>query len=175
MKQMPPRCCARCSTASRSRRGPLGPTISQSDALRKRIVGQRLAEVRVVDSEILVRDARLGHAGAAAGLEDVDRLVGVGLGHPAPHRSAAQPFVFERAEPVEVVVAGDVRPRIERELLGALEPERTAGGRIEMPAHDIADVRVEPFARRLYVMSNGRFRRVHGGILSGGTVVGGRR
>ena len=30
MKQMPPRCCARCSTASRSRRGPGGPDVSQS-------------------------------------------------------------------------------------------------------------------------------------------------
>ena len=30
MKQMPPRCWARCSTARRSRRGPLGPTVSQS-------------------------------------------------------------------------------------------------------------------------------------------------
>ena len=108
MKQMPPRCWARCSTARRSRRGPLGPTISQSAPFGKRVVGQRLAEVLVVDAEVLVRDARLRHAGAAAGLEHVDRLVGVRLGHPAPHRPAAQPLVFERPELVEVVVAGDV-------------------------------------------------------------------
>ena len=35
MKQMPPRCWHRCSTASRRRRGPLGPTCSQSAPLGK--------------------------------------------------------------------------------------------------------------------------------------------
>ena len=35
LKQMPPRNWARCSTASRSRRGPLGPSISQCDPFGK--------------------------------------------------------------------------------------------------------------------------------------------
>ncbi|MCH8155538.1 MAG: trimethylamine methyltransferase family protein, partial [Proteobacteria bacterium] len=33
---MPPRCCARCSTASRSRRGPAGPSISQLPYITRR-------------------------------------------------------------------------------------------------------------------------------------------
>ena len=74
-------------------------------ALRKLVVRQRLAEQLVVDAEVVDVDARLRHAGAAAGLERVDRLVLVGARHPAPHRAAAQPLVLERAELVEVLVA----------------------------------------------------------------------
>ena len=166
MKQMPPRCWARCSTASRSRRGPLGSDHQPVRALRKRIVRQRLAEVRVVDSEVLVCDSRLRHARAAAGLEDEDRFVRVRLRHPAPHRSAAQPFVFERTEAIEVVVPGDVLPRIERQRLRAIEPERTTSRRVEMPSNDVPDVSVEPLARRSYVGSDRGFGRDHRGILA---------
>ena len=97
-KQMPPRYCARCSTASRRRRGPDGPSISQFDPFGKYSIGQRLAEQLVVDAEVVAVDARLRNAGRAAGLEDVDRLAGEPLRHPALHRSAAQPLVLERAE-----------------------------------------------------------------------------
>ena len=38
-KQMPPRYCARCSTESRSRRGPDGPSISQLEPLGKNFSG----------------------------------------------------------------------------------------------------------------------------------------
>ena len=88
-------------------------------------------------------DARLRHAGAAAGLEHVDRLVCVSLGHPAPHRAATQPFIFEGTETVKVRKAIDVFQRIEVELLGAIEPERTPGGGVEMEAHDVTDMGVE--------------------------------
>ncbi len=60
--------------------------------------------------------AALGNAGRAAGLEDVDRLVGEGLGHPAAHRPAAQPFVLERLELLQVVEALHVLERIELQL-----------------------------------------------------------
>ena len=53
MKQMPPRMLARCSMARRSRRGPEGPTCSQSAPFGNELVGQRLAEHRVVDAEVL--------------------------------------------------------------------------------------------------------------------------
>ncbi len=60
-------------------------------ALRKLVVRQRLAVVLVVDAEVVDVDARLRHAGAAAGLERVDRLVLVGAAAPsaAPDRRAA--------------------------------------------------------------------------------------
>ena len=74
-KQMPPRYWHRCSTASRSRRGPDGPSISQLRPLGEVLVGQRVAEHLVVDAEVVDDDAALGDAGGAAGLEDVDRLV----------------------------------------------------------------------------------------------------
>ena len=134
-------------------------------ALRKRIVRQRLAEIRVVDSEVLVCDSRFRHTRAAASLENEDRFVRVRLRHPAPHRSAAQPFVFEGTEAIEVVVPGDVLPRIERQRLRAIEPERTTSGRVEMPSNDVPHVSVEPLARRSYVGSD-RGCSDHRGILA---------
>ena len=96
----------------------------------KYFVGQRVAEQRVVDAEVVDGDAALGDAGRAAGLEDVDRLVGEGLGHPAAHRPAAEPFVLERRE----LPAG--RRTILTSLSGSnfsfeavLQPERAAGRR----------------------------------------------
>ncbi len=134
-KQMPPRYWARCSTASRSRRGPEGPSISQFGPWRKVFVGQRLAEQRVVGAKIVDRDAALGNARRAAGFEHVDRLVGERLGHPAPHRPAAQPFVFERLELFQVVERADFLERIEFQRLGIFEPERAAGRRMKVPLH----------------------------------------
>ena len=134
-------------------------------ALRKRVVRQRLAEILVVDPEVLVCDSRLRHTRAAAGLEDEDRFVRVRLRHPAPHRSAAQPFVFEGTEAGRGRRTGDVLQRIERQRLRAIEPERTASGRVEMPSNDVADVRVEPLARRSYVGSD-RGCSDHRGILA---------
>ena len=61
----------------------------------KVFVVKRVAEHRVVDAEVVDIDPALGDAGAAAGLEDVDRPIGIGLGNPAPHRAAAEPFVLE--------------------------------------------------------------------------------
>ena len=98
MKQMPPRCCARCSTARRSRRGPRGPDRQPVGALREELVGQRVAERLVVEREVLDVDARLRDAGAAARLEDGDRLPGEPLRHPAPDGPAAQPLVLEEPE-----------------------------------------------------------------------------
>jgi len=126
--------------AARSDHQPVGP-------FRERIIGERFAEVRIVDPEVLVRDSRLRHTGAAAGLEHVDRLVRVRLRDPPPHRTAAQPFVLKEAEPIEVAVPLDVDERIEVEAAGAFQPERTPGRRVEVPAHDVADVGIEPLLR----------------------------
>src|SRR5262245_57290075 len=75
-----------------------GPDHEPVRAFRKRVVGQRLAEIRVVDAKVFVRDARLRNARAATRLEHVDWLVGVGLGYPAADGTAPQPLVFEGAE-----------------------------------------------------------------------------
>ena len=88
-----------------------------------------------------------GHAGRAAGFEDVDRLVGQSLGHPAPHRPAAEPFVLERRK----LSAGrrthlHFRERIELQLLLEIEPERAAGRFVKMPGDRFDDVRIEGLA-----------------------------
>ena len=90
---------------------------------------------------------RLRDAGRAAGLEDVDRLVGERLGHPAPHRAAAQPFVLERpnffrSSKVLTSLSGS-----NFKLLGVVEPERAAGRRVKVPLHGLVRVGVELLAR----------------------------
>ena len=142
MKQMPPRCWARCSIARRSRRGPDGPTISQSSP-RGNLSSGSVSLKFDSRSGNLRGDPRFRNARAAAGFEHVNRLAGVRFRDPPADRPTAQPFVLEESEPGEVVVAVDVGQGIEVELPGALEPERTARRRIEMPFDDLAYVRIE--------------------------------
>jgi hypothetical protein len=73
--------------------------------------------------------------------------VGIRFRHPPPHRTTAQPFVLEEPELVEIAVALDVGERIEVEAAGAFQPERTARCRVEVPAHDVAEVSVEALLR----------------------------
>jgi hypothetical protein len=128
---------------------PGGPHLEPVGALREEFVGQGDAEELVVDPEVLDADAGLGHPGRSPGLEDVDRPVLVPEGHPAPHRPAAQPLVLEVAEAPEVGVARDLAPRVPPGALREVEPERRAGGRVEVPGHDLAHPGVERLAGRL--------------------------
>jgi hypothetical protein len=66
---------------------------------------------------------------------------------PSGGPAAAKPFVLERAEPIEIGVGIDVLQRIEIERARPFEPERAAGRRIEVPAHDLSNMRVEPLVR----------------------------
>ena len=91
----------------------------------------------------------------AAGFEDEDRLAGQPLRDPALDRAAAKPLVLERAELAEVAEAANLTPGIPSELLRVIEPEGTAGRRIEVPADDVADARVERRARRGRIGKNG--------------------
>src|SRR4029079_13550538 len=116
---------AKPARPARAEHEPVGP-------LRKLVVGERLAEELVVDSEILDVDARLGDARGSTGLEDVDVLVRVGLWHPPPHRTPAQPLVLEQPEFPEIGEALHISERVKRKLLRALEPERAAGRGIKM-------------------------------------------
>ena len=71
-------------------------------------------------------DAALGNARRAAGLEDVDWLVFVGLGDPTPHGAAAEPFVLKQGEFVQIGEAADVLTWVEGEAFGLFEPEGTS-------------------------------------------------
>src|SRR5262249_9808193 len=121
----------------------------------KVLLRQRRAELLVVDAKIVDDDAALRNAGGAAGLEDVGGLAPQGLGLPAPNRPAAKPFVFEEAEPLEVVEAVDRLARIKAQLeervpaRGGVDPERRSGRRVEVPLDDLADVGVELSLRLL--------------------------
>src|SRR5262249_11485110 len=67
------------------------------------------------------------------------------LRHPAPYRSAAQPFVVEFAKELQVLETPDLLARIESEFPGLFQPERRAGFRVEMPGNNVADVCVKLF------------------------------
>ena len=114
--------------------------------MRKILLRQRVAEQRVIDAKILDRDAALGHAGRAAGLEHVDRLVGQPLRHPPPHRPAAEPFVLERREFPQIVERADLFERIELQLSLEIEPERAAGRLVKVPGHGLDHVRIQSVA-----------------------------
>src|SRR5215469_12282645 len=88
------------------------------------LLRQRVAEHLVVDAEIVLDDAALGDAGGTAGLENISRLILQGFRHPTAHRAAAQAFVLEEAEQLQVVEPPHVLERVERKGLGAFEPER---------------------------------------------------
>jgi hypothetical protein len=64
----------------------------------KSIVGKRMAERLVIDSEILYVDPRFWHARAPARLKDIDRFIRISSGHPSADRPAAQPFVLKGAK-----------------------------------------------------------------------------
>ena len=137
----------RQAQAPRARRAQHQPV----RAAREVLVGQRLAEDLVVGAEVLTRDAGLRDAGGAAGLEHEDRLPGEALRHPALHRAAAQPLVLERTQPGQIGEPVDLAPRIPSELARVIEPERTAGGGVEVPGHDFADPCVQARARGVEV------------------------
>src|SRR5262249_54262583 len=86
---------------------------------------------------------------SAAGLEDVGRLGPQRPRLPAPHRTAAQPFVLEQAERAQVLERADLLARVEveleqRVLAGrGVHPEGAAGLGVEVPLDDLADVGVE--------------------------------
>ena len=125
-------------------------------AARKLVVRQRTAEQLVVDAEVFARDARFRNARRAAGLEDVDRLAGQPLRNPALHRTTAQPFILELAEPLQVTERADFAPRIPSGLPRELEPERCAGHGIEVPVDDFAHPAIE------CVLRPAGWRRQHG-------------
>ena len=110
---------------------------------REELVRQRVAEDLVIGAEVVDRHARLRRAGRPARLEDEHRLAGESLGDPPLHRAAAQRFVFERAEALQVRKRLDFLARIPPGLRREVEPERTTGRGIEMPVDDLAHPRVE--------------------------------
>src|SRR5258708_13428975 len=90
---------------------------------REKLIRQSCAERFVIAAEIVDADARFRNAGRSARFKDEDRLVGISARHPAAHRSAAQPFVLKKAEPVQSVVPAELAPRVPTHALAALPPK----------------------------------------------------
>ena len=142
--------------ARRSRRGPVGPTISQAAPRGKCSSAELGGELLVVGLVVVPADALLGHAGGAAGLEDVVRPALVMRRHPHLGLQVAQPLVLEMRESRDEVGERLHLPsRVPAGLARPIEPERAAGLGREVPRDDLAHVRVE---RTLGGLDNGSFR-----------------
>ena len=117
-------------------------------AFRERVVGSVSLNSLVIDPEIFRRDARLGHAGAAARLEHEDRFVVLSPSEPSAgrdRRAATHPRKLPNRSRSSYVC--NVAARIKGEGFRALQPERAPRLRVEVPLHHFAGPGVEAFAR----------------------------
>ena len=92
--------------------------------------------------EVADVDAVFGQAGRAASLKGVDRLVGVGFGHPPAHWATA----LKVTEQGQVVIGADLLSRVEVELLRVGKPKGAASLGAEVSLDDGADVSIEVVA-----------------------------
>ena len=109
----------------------------------KVFVGERVAEVFVVDPMVFDDHATLGNTRRAAGFKHVDRLTRQPFRHPAVDRPAAQPVVFKVRKLLQVVEAFHFGQRVEVVSLGLLQPERAASRFMEMPLHRFHGVSIQ--------------------------------
>ena len=65
------------------------------------VVGNFAGEFLVIDLVIVPADALLGHAGGAAGLENVEGRPLIFFGHPDFRLQIAQPFILEMREALQ--------------------------------------------------------------------------
>src|SRR5262249_43928288 len=122
--------------AARAEHEPVTP-------LRKVLVLQSVGEHLVIDTEVVRNHSALRDAGRPASLDDVPRLVLQATWDPAVNRAPAEPLVLEEWELLDVLPPVHVLERVEVERLGLLQPERRPGVGAEVPADDLADLRVE--------------------------------
>src|SRR5207249_9073497 len=103
-------------------------------------------ECLVVESEVLHVDPGFWNACAPACLKNINWSIRVGLGHPPPQRASTQPFILEKPKTVEVLITSNLAARIPVESFGKIQPERTAGGGIEVPLHNFANPCIQRIA-----------------------------
>src|SRR5689334_2812173 len=90
-------------------------------AAREVLIRESVAEQLVIHAKIVHRGTALRDAGGAAGFEYVDGLAGASLGNPAPHRSAAEPFVLEFRKSLQVFEAANFLSRIPTQFRSELQ------------------------------------------------------
>lgn len=102
-----------------------------------------VGEFFVVDAEVVPADALFGHAGGAAGFEDVVGFAFEGVWDPDFGLEVAEVFVLEVGELGDDIGVGvDFAAGVEV-FGGPVEPEGAAGFGGEVPVDDFADVGVE--------------------------------
>ena len=107
------------------------------------LVIELVGEFLIIDAEVVPADALFGHAGGAAGFEDVVGFAFEGVGDPDVGLEVAEVFVLEVGEVGDDVgVSVDFAAGVEV-FSGPVEPEGAAGFGGEVPVDDFADVGVE--------------------------------
>ena len=96
-------------------------------------VGERVAEVFVVDPMVLNHHPTFRNSRCSACFKHIDRLTRQALGDPAIDRPATKFLVLKMGKLLEVVKASDVLERIKFVGLGFFQPEGTSGGRVKVP------------------------------------------
>ena len=112
---------------------------------RKMFVRNFFRELAVIHLVIVPTDALLGHAGRAAGLEDIKWPPLECFWDPDFRLQIAQPFVLKMREARQISELLYFRRRVPTGFPGPIEPERAAGVRRKMPLHDFACMGVEFF------------------------------
>lgn len=101
------------------------------------------AEFFVVGFVVVPADALFGHAGGAAGFEDVVGLAFEGGGHPDIWLEVAEGFILEVVELGDEVGEGVDDATGVKVLFGEVEPEGASGFWAEVPLDGVADLLVE--------------------------------
>src|ERR1041385_3075277 len=90
-------------------------------------VGNFFREFAVIGFVIIPADALLGHAGGAAGFENVERFSFERGWNPNFRLEIAQPFILEMRKAQDIVEAFNFARGIPARLLRPIEPEWAAG------------------------------------------------
>ena len=109
---------------------------------RKMRVRELFGKLGVIDLVILPADPLLGHAGGAAGLEDVEGFALEWRGHPDFRLEVAQRFVRKMRKLQHVGGCRYFLARVEV-FFGPVQPEWAAGFGAEMPGEDLAQMGIE--------------------------------
>src|ERR1051326_8236096 len=103
-------------------------------------VGKFLRELTIIDLIIVPANALFGHAGGAAGFENIEGPSLKAFWHPDFIRQIAQPFILKVRKLQNIRKTFNLGGWVPARLFRPSEPEGRAGFRRKMPLHDLTHV-----------------------------------
>ena len=120
-----------------------------------------VAEHFVVNLKIVLADPVFGHAGRATRFKDVRAFSLAPLGNPSAHGPAAQPFVLEMPEELQIAVSADFPTRIKAQAPRKVQPKWTTRVGIKMPCDHVAHMGIEDLVRCFDLVGDGCCENFH--------------